>query len=101
MKLDGRVALAKKSSGSHDGTACSHARDECVRPNRVIAKLPPNLRTGSLFVSFNICVICELRWQKHIWVMQRQIFRHTNAAKKAALILADAYDGCTEAFDED
>ena len=93
------AALAKKSSGSHDGSACAHAGYERVGSDRMKVELPPDLWSSGLFMCFGIRLVGELRREKNMRLMFGEVFCHANATEKSTLIAANSHDLRSEAFD--
>src|SRR6185437_5677564 len=100
MDFDLRIVLAEKLSDAHDGPASADAGDEGIRDNRLKIELPPNLRTGRLFVGFDVGFVGELSRQKYARLVFGELFSHANAAEEAALISAYRNDLRAETFDE-
>src|SRR5438045_9253275 len=99
MDFDLRIAFAENLSDAHDCSAGADAGDEGIRRNRMKIELPPNLRTGRLFVGFDVGLVGELSRKKYVRLVLGKLFSHANAAKETALISSYRNDLRAEALD--
>src|ERR1043166_7586597 len=81
MDFDLRIAVPQEFADTHNSATGTDARDEGVRDNRLKVELPPNLRTGSFFVGFDIRLVGELSRKKYVRLVLGKFFRHANTAK--------------------
>src|ERR1043165_5406125 len=88
MNFDLRIVFAQEFSDAHDGPAGADSGDKGIRDDRMKVELPPNLRTGCLFVGFDVGLVGELSRQKYVRLVLGKLFSHPNAAQEAPLIPA-------------